>query len=84
MKKIGPYLKLSLAVILIVWLVVGVAGYTDVELKVLWTDGLVYLLVVALLLFTIQAKSKEHLRGPWRHIARRRGQTRSNGKCRHN
>ncbi|MGD8591659.1 MAG: ABC transporter permease [Gammaproteobacteria bacterium] len=72
MKTIGPYLKLSLAVILIVWLVVGVAGYTDVKLKVLWTDGLVYLLVVALLLFTIQAKSKEHLRGPWRHIARRR------------
>jgi peptide/nickel transport system permease protein len=72
MKAIGPYIKLLVVFILVVLAAVGIADYTDVQLKVLWTDGLVYLLVVALLLFAIQAKSKEHLRGPWRHIARRR------------
>ncbi|WP_455211949.1 ABC transporter permease [Kaarinaea lacus] len=72
MKAIGPYIKLTLAIVLIVFIAIGVAEYSNVKLKVLWTDGLVYLLVVALLLFAIQAKSKEHLRGPWRHIARRR------------
>jgi peptide/nickel transport system permease protein len=71
MKAALPYLKFALALIAIVSAVIGGAGYAEVKLKVLWTDGLVYLLIVALVLFSIQVRSKEHLRGPWRHIARR-------------
>lgn len=36
---------------------------------VLWTDGLLFLLLAALLLYAVQVLRNAHLRGPWRHVA---------------
>ena len=39
---------------------------------VLWTDALVYLLVAAIIGFVLWVRHHEHLRTPWRQVARRR------------
>ena len=44
---------------------------SEVKWVFLWTDVLVYVLVTAVVLFALQAQHKEHLRAPWRHVARR-------------
>jgi peptide/nickel transport system permease protein len=36
---------------------------------VLWTDWLVYLLVLVIVATTVYVRSKEHLRAPWRRVA---------------
>ncbi|MDH5328022.1 MAG: ABC transporter permease [Gammaproteobacteria bacterium] len=38
----------------------------------LWTDVLVYVLLATIAAFAYQARHKEHLRAPWRHVARRK------------
>lgn len=42
------------------------------ELVVLWTDALIFLLIILVLLFGRLAASREHLRAPWRSVARSR------------
>ena len=42
------------------------------ELVVLWTDALIFLLIALVLLFGHLAASREHLRAPWRSVARSR------------
>ena len=42
------------------------------ELVILWTDGLIFLLLLFALVFGIYASRREHLRGPWRQVARSR------------
>jgi len=42
------------------------------ELVVLWTDALIFLLIALVLLFGRVAASREHLRTPWRSVARSR------------
>lgn len=42
------------------------------ELVILWTDGLIFLLLLFALAFGIYASRREHLRGPWRQVARSR------------
>jgi len=42
------------------------------QLVILWTDGLVFLLLLVVILFGIYASRKAHLRGPWRQVARSR------------
>ena len=42
------------------------------ELVILWTDALVFLLLVFALSFGIYAARHEHLRAPWRHVIRSR------------
>ncbi len=42
------------------------------ELVVLWTDALIFLLIALVLLFGRLAASREHLRAPWRSVARSR------------
>ena len=37
---------------------------------ILWTDALVFLLVVVVLTFALYARNKEHLRAPWRQVVR--------------
>lgn len=37
---------------------------------ILWTDGLIFLLLACVLLFTGHAARNEHLRAPWRKVAR--------------
>lgn len=39
---------------------------------VLWTDALIYLLLVVVAAFALYARRHEHLRAPWREVARRR------------
>jgi peptide/nickel transport system permease protein len=39
---------------------------------ILWTDALVFLLVAVVLVFVLYARSKEHLRAPWRDVIRSR------------
>ncbi|HFD78948.1 MAG TPA: ABC transporter permease [Gammaproteobacteria bacterium] len=39
---------------------------------ILWTDALVYLLVVVVVLFAFYARGREHLRAPWREVVRSR------------
>ncbi|MEO5702291.1 MAG: ABC transporter permease [Gammaproteobacteria bacterium] len=37
---------------------------------ILWTDALIFVLVAMVLLFILRARRKEHLRAPWREVAR--------------
>lgn len=41
-------------------------------LVVLWTDGLLFVLVFAVLAYALYASRHEHLRAPWRQVVRRR------------
>lgn len=41
------------------------------QLEFLWTDILIYLLLVSVLVFTFYTVRHEHLRVPWRQVARR-------------
>jgi peptide/nickel transport system permease protein len=40
------------------------------KIVILWTDALIYLLVAALVLFAWYVRRHEHLRAPWRRVAR--------------
>ncbi|RLJ21743.1 peptide ABC transporter permease [bacterium endosymbiont of Escarpia laminata] len=42
------------------------------DLVILWTDALVFLLVLLAVGFALFASRREHLRAPWRHVARSR------------
>ncbi|MDZ7737276.1 MAG: ABC transporter permease [Gammaproteobacteria bacterium] len=42
------------------------------QLVFLWTDILIYILVAAILIFIVYARRKEHMRAPWRQVARSR------------
>ncbi|MDT8403406.1 ABC transporter permease [Sulfuriflexus sp.] len=44
----------------------------DIDLVILWTDALIYILVAAVSIFVIYARRHEHLRAPWRQILQRR------------
>lgn len=39
---------------------------------ILWTDGLIYILCLAIICFAIFSYKKQHLRAPWRKISRRK------------
>src|SRR3990167_9360762 len=41
------------------------------QLEFLWTDILIYLLLVSVMVFTFYTLRHEHLRVPWRQVARR-------------
>ncbi|KPJ94217.1 MAG: peptide ABC transporter permease [Gammaproteobacteria bacterium SG8_11] len=60
-----------MVIALIVAASLGIASATNVRIAVLWSDALIYLLVLAIAAFAIEATHKEHLRAPWRHVARR-------------
>ena len=42
------------------------------NLVVLWTDALIFMLLVTAISFGIYAAGKPHLRGPWRAVIRNR------------
>ncbi len=50
----------------------GAMAFTGAKPVLLWTDALVYVLVVAIVGFVLYARSREHLRDPWRQVFRRR------------
>jgi len=41
------------------------------RIEVLWTDALIYVLLAAIAAFIVYARSREHLRAPWREVIRR-------------
>jgi len=47
-------------------------AWWQVTPNVLWTDWLLYLLLIAIGIFVFHARKHEHLRAPWRLILRRR------------
>ena len=63
-----PFLILSPFIIIAAW-VLGTL-LSDAKPVFLWTDVLVYILVITICLFTISSSKKEHLRDPWRQVVR--------------
>ena len=72
MSLLKPYLKLIGMMIVVPMLALIIAWTVNVKLVVLWTDALIYILIISIFAFAIQAQHKEHLRAPWRHVVRRR------------
>jgi len=66
-----PNLFLFGIILILVVLVSTVEETWQIKFVPLWTDILIYVLMVAVLLFGIQARHKEHLRAPWRHVVQR-------------
>ena len=62
--KIGLTIVLLLSPLIAMW-----ASY--VKPVVLWTDALIYALLITILMFFSYVRSKEHLVAPWRHVVRR-------------
>ena len=71
MQSLKSYGLLVVIIALIVGGALWVANAADVRITVLWTDALIYLLIVAVAVFAIEAVHKEHLRAPWRHVVQR-------------
>lgn len=71
MTSLKAYLWLVVVMAITVGAALGISHAANVRLVVLWSDALIYLLVVAIAAFAIEAVYKEHLRAPWRHVARR-------------
>ncbi len=44
--------------------------HSDAKPVLLWTDALIYVLVIAIAAFIVYASQKEHLRDPWRQVFR--------------
>jgi peptide/nickel transport system permease protein len=66
-----PYLILIVLVFAIFLGAAGLAESLQIKFVPLWTDILIYVLVIAVAWFGIQARQKEHLRAPWRHVLQR-------------
>jgi len=71
MKQHAGIIKFSIGVVITILAVVLVMSASSVKPVVLWTDRLVYVLVITIIVFFIYVRSKEHLVAPWRHVMRR-------------
>ena len=71
MKNKKPYLILLALVVAAIVLGAAIAETVGIKYVTLWTDILIYILVITVALFGIQARQKEHLRAPWRHVLQR-------------
>ena len=71
MTSFKPYLILFVLVFATVGIATAMAETLGIRFVLLWTDILVYVLIVAVAWFGIQARQKEHLRAPWRHVLQR-------------
>lgn len=71
MNAMRSYLPLVLVLAVIAAITSALVYMTGVKMVVLWTDRMIYILVLAIVVFAHQARHKEHLRAPWRHVARR-------------
>ena len=69
--KFTLILIVTLLALVIIGYIYGVSQ-SDAMPIVLWTDSLIYLLVVAISGFIIYASTKEHLRDPWRQVFQHR------------
>ena len=71
MSIVGKTLFIALPLMLLGVYVYGISS-TDAKPVMLWTDWLIYILVVAISIFIAYASQKEHLRDPWRQVFRHR------------
>jgi len=71
MSSAKPYLILMVLAFVIVAGAMGMAQTWQIKFVPLWTDILIYVLVFSVAWFGIQARQKEHLRAPWRHVLQR-------------
>ncbi len=71
MTSFKPYLILFALVAVLVAGAAGMAEALQIKFIPLWTDILIYVLVITVAWFGIQARQKEHLRAPWRHVLQR-------------
>ncbi|NOZ53707.1 MAG: ABC transporter permease [Gammaproteobacteria bacterium] len=71
MSTTKPNLILFSIIFIVIALVSPLEEFWQIKFVPLWTDLLIYVLVVAVLLFGIQVRHKEHLRVPWRHVLQR-------------
>jgi peptide/nickel transport system permease protein len=64
--------QLKTVLALLVFLIPVLAMWmAPVKAVVLWTDALVYVLLIAITTFIFYVRSKEHLIAPWQHVFRR-------------
>jgi len=66
-----PYLIFYSLVFVIIMAAYAMAATWQIKYVLLWTDILIFVLVIAVSLFVIRARQKEHLRAPWRHVVQR-------------
>lgn len=68
---ISAYKGLFITLTLIATAVMAVVAMTHVQPVLLWTDDLIYLLIVVIIGFVFYTRSRPHLMVPWRHVVRR-------------
>jgi len=71
MTRLKPYLILFVLVVATAVMASAMEETLGIKFVLLWTDKLIYVLIVAIAWFGIQAQQKEHLRAPWRHVLQR-------------
>lgn len=71
MKQYSNIIKFIIAVAAVFLVAIVAMRISSVKPSVLWTDWLVYALVVTIAGFFLYVRSKEHLLTPWRHVVRR-------------
>jgi peptide/nickel transport system permease protein len=64
-------IKFIAATLVVVVVAIVVLWIAPVKPVVLWTDRLIYILLIAIAGFFTYVRSKEHLITPWRHVVRR-------------
>jgi len=64
------FLKIGLTIVFLLSPLIAMWA-SNVKPVVLWTDALIYVLLIAIVVFFSYVRSKEHLVAPWRHVVRR-------------
>jgi peptide/nickel transport system permease protein len=70
-KQNAGLLKFIAATLVVIVVAIFIMWLAPVKPVVLWTDRLIYILLIAIAGFFTYVRSKEHLITPWRHVVRR-------------
>ena len=71
MKQHAGVIKFLLAIVMAMLVAVLAMWIAQVKPVVLWTDRLIYILLITIAGFFTYVRSKEHLITPWRQVVRR-------------
>ncbi|MCK4586886.1 MAG: hypothetical protein KAU29_06065, partial [Gammaproteobacteria bacterium] len=71
MKQYIGMMKFVAVAMMVIVMAVFALWLAPVKPVVLWTDRLIYILIIAIAAFFTYVRSKEHLITPWRHVVRR-------------
>ena len=72
MMQSKPYLIYFVVLALLLGAAALMGNAWHIQYVILWTDRMIFVLVIAVSMFVIQARQKPHLRAPWRHVLQRR------------